>query len=963
MFASVFVFSLGQSQLLVADEYFWTGKEGNAFNDGGNASQKPVIIGSWDDLTKGTQTGVPGALDSAFFGSGYFGVTTAGTNPSLDALTIESGSTLNLGGGGTLSVNTLNLNSTSAAYSLFMEDTNLEVTTVNAESGSVIGIADGATGNLPGISGITEIQVWDGSSLYLNGDLNPQTADNATINLQVHASTAMIYGDIKDANSAANPVQVYVDAGGTLTADNIVLQNAFNTGSSGSLLSVSDANSSVTVNNDLTLDTFGSARVLNGALLEVNEDTIVGSSSGSTGFLNAQDAGTSVVLHGDLAVNSGSNGAGVYIGQGASLEVDGDTTVGAVNTSGESQGVVPASLSVDEGSTAKIEGDLTLVSGNVSVTDSSSLEVDGNVTVEPTEDGADGINLDNSTVRFKQDLAIDGGVLDLDHLSFLRVFGNTTVGPATGGDLLGLITVENGSTFSSPSLTVQNGGVAISSGGVVSIDSGGGTLDLGLNGETAELAIGLGGATSGTLQAATVDTGANAIVDFQQSDTATFSPTIAGTGQVKQDGPGTTVLSGSNSYSGGTILAGGILQISSDQNLGAATGTLSFAGGILETTKTLSSNRGITLNGSGTFQVDAGTTLTQSGEIVGSGALVKTGDGTLVLTNENNFYKGATEIGDGTLQIDSDDELGDNSQAVDFSGGTLQTTEAITSARDMTFTTEATIDVDDQATFTESGHLSGAGGLTKNGKGTLILGGDNDYGGETTLNEGTTTVNGTLSSNVNVAGAGATLGGKGTINGKVTVSSGASTFPGDPQILTATSIEYQTGSTAHFSLGLSSKGTNSPVAGVDYDQINLTGETFQTLQLDSGSVTLQLDMSAETLEALQDNSVSDLQHTYFLFTLGNGSSTGDFSDLALTVGSDTTTMSIVNGLAFDSEDGIAFQVSYDADSSLNSTLGGNDVAVSIYATVPEPYSWILLLGGIAALCAGRRFRFLGFAKE
>ncbi len=44
-------------------------------------------------------------------------------------------------------------------------------------------------------------------------------------------------------------------------------------------------------------------------------------------------------------------------------------------------------------------------------------------------------------------------------------------------------------------------------------------------------------------------------------------------------GGGTLVLSGSNNYTGGTTIAAGTLSVSSDANLGAASGALTFDGG------------------------------------------------------------------------------------------------------------------------------------------------------------------------------------------------------------------------------------------------------------------------------------------------------------------------------------------------------------------------------------------------
>ena len=57
---------------------------------------------------------------------------------------------------------------------------------------------------------------------------------------------------------------------------------------------------------------------------------------------------------------------------------------------------------------------------------------------------------------------------------------------------------------------------------------------------------------------------------------------ISGTGTaVLAERRGTTTLTGANTYSGGTFLNNGILAVSANNNLGAASGGLTFNGGTL----------------------------------------------------------------------------------------------------------------------------------------------------------------------------------------------------------------------------------------------------------------------------------------------------------------------------------------------------------------------------------------------
>ena len=243
--------------------------------------------------------------------------------------------------------------------------------------------------------------------------------------------------------------------------------------------------------------------------------------------------------------------------------------------------------------------------------------------------------------------------------------------------------------------------------------------------------------------------------------------------------------------------------------------------------------------------------------------------------------------------------------------------------------------------------------LTESGAGTLHL--NHSYtgtiygsGGSVDIGSGST-----ITGNI-VVGSGNALGGSGTVNGKITVSAGGSTYPGDPQILTASSIEYQSGSTAQFAIATTGTSAHPPVAGTDYDQLKLTGATAGELQIDSGITTLQFNLSATSLAALQANAQSNPNDLYFVFALGSGTSTGQFSNLTLTEAGNTYTDTIgSNGTAVFAPLGLQFDIIYTANSSADTLLGGNDVAFSVQ-TAPEPATWFLLAAGGAALLIFRR---------
>lgn len=202
----------------------------------------------------------------------------------------------------------------------------------------------------------------------------------------------------------------------------------------------------------------------------------------------------------------------------------------------------------------------------------------------------------------------------------------------------------------------------------------------------------------------------------QDSGTWTLSKTLASMGvtnaEVQQ---GTLIVQGDNSTYTGTMQvdAGGTLQ-----------------GDALGVTKA------VTNNGLVRFQQDVDGSY--AGQIVGAGALEKTGTGTLTLA-AGNTYSGGTTITQGTLAIGADSALGGATGGLTFNGGTLQLTGNVDVAATRAISiTNANGTIDTQGfTSTVSQGISGAGALTKAGSGTLVLAGDNTYQGGTTIAAGT----------------------------------------------------------------------------------------------------------------------------------------------------------------------------------------------------------------------------------
>lgn len=303
---------------------------------------------------------------------------------------------------------------------------------------------------------------------------------------------------------------------------------------------------------------------------------------------------------------------------------------------------------------------------------------------------------------------------------------------------------------------------------------------------------------------------ANVTVD--QTLTATISAPIAGTDGLFKLGEGTLILSGENTYTGGTSILLGTLQVGN----GGTTGTI--LGDV---------------DNSGVLAFNRTDDITYAGVISGSGSLTHAGDGMLTLTGDNT-YSGGTFIAAGKFQIGN--------------GGT---TGSITG--DIVNNGEVIFNRSDDITYSSA--ISGNGGVTKAGTGTLTLTGVHTYGGSTSVVEGKLLVNGSLTGNVDVQN-GATLGGTGSISDLVTVNNGGILSPGSNAVgsLSVGGLNLDNLSQLHFELdtpGVSGLGVNDfiDVAG----DLRLDGRLFITALTNFGAGTYYLMQYGS---ALTDNGLN-----------------------------------------------------------------------------------------------------------
>ena len=271
----------------------------------------------------------------------------------------------------------------------------------------------------------------------------------------------------------------------------------------------------------------------------------------------------------------------------------------------------------------------------------------------------------------------------------------------------------------------------------------------------ATLQIGNGG-TTGSIVSSFVLNGGE--LTFNRSNTYVFGGMIVDfgpdAGHVTQAGTGTTVFTADNTYTGGTTISAGTLQLGNGGTTGAILGDVVNNG-------TLAFNRS-----------DA---FAFNGSISGTGGIAKLGSNDVTLGGSNAFT-GAIDVYGGRLIAGSATAFGTPGAVSIAAGATIDlnnfdaTFGSLSGAGTAALGSATLTTGGSNASTVFSGAITGSGGLAKVGTGNLNLTGISNYSGPTAVNGGTLSVNGAIGSAVTV-NTGGTLGGNGAV-GSTTLNGG-----------------------------------------------------------------------------------------------------------------------------------------------------------------------------------------------
>ncbi|WP_371373853.1 autotransporter domain-containing protein [Sporomusa aerivorans] len=468
-----------------------------------------------------------------------------------------------------------------------------------------------------------------------NGFLGARDGGNGTVTVTGAGSTwnnskQLILGYV-DPSGSSTGVLTIENGGTVINTDARIGLSAGSTGTvtvTGAGSTLTDNGTSLRVGRDGT----GTLTIAEGGLVTVGTETngaysgtlAIAFSTGSTGTVNIGAAsGSAAVAAGTLKA------AAVEFGSGTGKLVFNHTSTNyslGANISGAGQIIAENGVTTLTGNNTYTGG--TTISGGTlagiatsfgsgAIANNSALIVDGSGTLTNTVSGSGSFTKTGSGTlaltgnnTYTGGTTISGGTLSVTTDNLMgNVVNNATL----------LIDQDTDGTFagniSGSGDLVKDGTGTVNMAGTLTY-TGATTV---LNGQLVGNTTALGGSVAN-----------NGQVAFDQSFAGTYNNVISGTGSLLKNGTGTVILTNDNTYTGGTTISGGTLQVGNGGTTGSITGD-------------------VVNNGVLAFDRSDGVTL--SGQITGAGAIRQLGSGLVSLTGNSGTFTGTTTVEAGSLKV------------------------------------------------------------------------------------------------------------------------------------------------------------------------------------------------------------------------------------------------------------------------------------------------------------------------
>ncbi len=658
--------------------------------------------------------------------STYSGVTTV----DMGVLAITNGNALGNTSGNTV-VNTVDGIVNGGQLQISGSITVNEALTINGHgSGNYNGALDSTSGNNTWSGAITVGASANGSrvgitsgSLNLTGGISGSQylcllPWNAGTTLTV--STNPISLGTKHVQSAGAGTTVLNVGGNTFSAVILQYGNIFKIGLNDALPTSADLilGSTVSTAESATFDLHGYNQTVDqlgsgsasGGTISAGTRTVTNSAAGTSKTLTVGNANGTSLFDGII-----ENGSGTV---GLTKTGTGNQTLSGVNTYTGATTISGGTLTLDATGT---------IAASSGVANSGNLTIGGNKTIDSMT-GAGTTTLGSYTLTIGDASNTSGTYSGIaSGTGGITKAGTGTLTLSGGNTYTGATSVTAGILQLSATGALGNGtnntsGVTVSN--LAALDLNGTTptanAALNINGTTGTATVGAltnSSGTAATYGGAVTLQSASSI--GSSSGNITLSNTLSGAYGLTKVGTDVLTLTGSTNGTTTTTISAGTLQVGS----GSTTGALGSGA----------------VTNSGALKINRSNAYTLSNAISGTGALIQAGTGTLTLSGSNS-YSGATTVSAGTLQISAANNLGSgvSGNNIIFNGGTLYSTANTYSlGANRTITLQSgggAFSVDGAVTV--DGVISGTGTFYKGAGGTLVLSGNNTFGGQLTVGNG-----------------------------------------------------------------------------------------------------------------------------------------------------------------------------------------------------------------------------------